>query len=301
MFAVGGDRSDADRSPADPGQASDLLEEALRCRMQVGVDGGAPYAAVRGTVKVSAPCGLWLTNDCASAAAARTGCSAVARSRSQWLLIGALAGCEVDGTPQSGRSCDGGPLGGGLLGVGGRRGGGCSRSRRTERTHDYGLPSLHRRGHRHRYLPHPGCVRPLLPGLACVGRGGPGTTLPTDFAVLPNSRFDGEYCSGRGDLGMSVPMTRPQCDRLGVAVLYSATTPGRYATEVSGAPAAPPGAAHLRAEQSSPSLRARSVESNPIDAVYKPACTLGPRCAPPSARRWRWMADGSTPRAIRRP
>lgn len=54
-------------------------------------------------------------------------------------------------------------------------------------------------------------------------------------------------------------------------VVYSATKPGNYATEVGNALAAHPGAKYLRTDHSCPSLRQESNEGNPIYAVYKPA------------------------------
>lgn len=76
---------------------------------------------------------------------------------------------------------------------------------------------------------------------------------------------------GAGDLGLSAPITKPTCDGLGIVVVYSATNPSTYATEVGNALAAHPGAKYLRTDESCPSLRQQSDEGNPIYAVYKPA------------------------------
>ncbi|MCJ0901081.1 hypothetical protein MTX38_28730 [Rhodococcus sp. ARC_M13] len=81
----------------------------------------------------------------------------------------------------------------------------------------------------------------------------------------------GDTDGGSGDLGLSTPITPPTCDGLGIVVVYSATKPGNYATEVGNALAAHPGAKYLRTDHSCPSLRQESKEGNPIYAVYKPA------------------------------
>lgn len=72
----------------------------------------------------------------------------------------------------------------------------------------------------------------------------------------------------RGDLGLSVPQTKPACDGSGIVVLHSATDPAQYVEEISSALAAHPGASYLRTDSSCPSLRQQSVEGNPIYAVY---------------------------------
>lgn len=74
-----------------------------------------------------------------------------------------------------------------------------------------------------------------------------------------------------GDLGLSVPMTRPSCDGRGIVVLYSAVTQGQYEQEVSSALARSPGASYLRTDQSCPSLRQRDPSGNVIYAVYRPS------------------------------
>lgn len=79
------------------------------------------------------------------------------------------------------------------------------------------------------------------------------------------------YQAAYGDLGLSVPMTRPACDGLGIALLFSSVSPGAYAGEIQQALDSYPGASYLRTDQACPSLTQRSDSGNPIYAVYVPA------------------------------
>ncbi len=72
-------------------------------------------------------------------------------------------------------------------------------------------------------------------------------------------------------LNVSVPMSHPPCDGLGIVVLANAVTPGRYDAEVQRFLNMFPGASYLRTDESCPSLRRRDDEGNPIYAVYRPA------------------------------
>lgn len=74
-----------------------------------------------------------------------------------------------------------------------------------------------------------------------------------------------------GDLGLSIPMTRPACDGMGIVVIGSVTTPGQYAAGVQRYLNAHPGALYLRTDLACPSLRQRSDAGNPIYAVFYPA------------------------------
>lgn len=74
-----------------------------------------------------------------------------------------------------------------------------------------------------------------------------------------------------GDLGLSVPMTRPACNGMGIVVLGSVTTPGQYAAGVQRYLDAYPGASYLRTDLACPSLRQESDGGNPIYAVFYPA------------------------------
>gem|GEM_PF-4572209 len=94
-----------------------------------------------------------------------------------------------------------------------------------------------------------------------------------------------------GDLGLSVPISRPACDGRGIVVYHSAV--GNYASEVSAALAANPGASYLRTDQSCPSLRQRDEYGNVIYAVYRPSgysksqlCSDLASAPPNSYARW---------------
>ncbi len=74
-----------------------------------------------------------------------------------------------------------------------------------------------------------------------------------------------------GDLGLSVPMTRPACDGAGAVFLFAAVTPGAYASEIQHALNAFPGSRYLRTDLACTSLYQSSDDGNPIYAVYRPA------------------------------
>ena len=74
-----------------------------------------------------------------------------------------------------------------------------------------------------------------------------------------------------GDLGLTVPMTRPACDGTGVVFLFASVTPGAYAGEIQYALNRFPGSRYLRTDQACASLYQSSDAGNPIYAVYRPA------------------------------
>lgn len=74
-----------------------------------------------------------------------------------------------------------------------------------------------------------------------------------------------------GDLGLSVPMSRPACDGTGIVVLASVITPGQYAQGVQRALNVHPGASYLRTDQACPSLRQATESGDAIYAVYRVA------------------------------
>ena len=112
----------------------------------------------------------------------------------------------------------------------------------------------------------------------------------------------GDLSSPSGDLGVSVPMSRPSCDGRGIVVLYSAVTPGAYAEEISAALTQFPGASYLRTDMACPSLRARDENGNVIYAVYRPSgysqqelCADVRAAGPPAYGRWLdYTSDPST-------
>lgn len=74
-----------------------------------------------------------------------------------------------------------------------------------------------------------------------------------------------------GDLGLNIPISRPECDGMGIVVFVSLVTPGMYAAEVQRGLSLHPGSSYLRTDQACPSLRQATEEGNPIYAVYQPA------------------------------
>lgn len=71
-----------------------------------------------------------------------------------------------------------------------------------------------------------------------------------------------------GDLGLSVPMSRPACDASAAVFLFASTTPGAYEAEIQDALNRFPGSSYLRTDQSCPSL-VQASNGNPIYAVYR--------------------------------
>ena len=74
-----------------------------------------------------------------------------------------------------------------------------------------------------------------------------------------------------GDLGLTQPMSKPNCDAQGIVVLGNITTPGLYPAGVQQLLDAHPGAFYLRTDQSCPSLRQKDDEGDPICTVFRPA------------------------------
>ncbi len=74
-----------------------------------------------------------------------------------------------------------------------------------------------------------------------------------------------------GDLALGRPLRRPACDGRFIVVVGSAVEPDLYGDDVAALLDTHPGASYLLAEDSCPSLRARTAEGDSIYAVY-----LGP-------------------------
>jgi serine/threonine-protein kinase len=74
-----------------------------------------------------------------------------------------------------------------------------------------------------------------------------------------------------GDLDLNRPLRRPPCDGRFIVVVGSAIDPVLYRPDVAALLNTHPGASYLLAEDSCPSLRARTAEGDSIYAVY-----LGP-------------------------
>lgn len=97
----------------------------------------------------------------------------------------------------------------------------------------------------------------------------PGSNRQTAAQATPEVGSDTPQPDG--DLGLKVPMSRPQCDGMGIVVLMSLVTPGRYADEARRALSQYPGSSYLRTDRACPSLRQATEQGNPIYAVYRTA------------------------------
>ena len=114
--------------------------------------------------------------------------------------------------------------------------------------------------------------------VAAAGRNAYGKWL--DSTSDPNKGISCGAELPQGDLGLSVPMSRPACDGTGIVILGSVTTPGRYREGVAAALSKFPGASYLRTDMSCPSLRQADDEGDPIYAIYQVAGrTSGEVCA----------------------
>jgi hypothetical protein len=80
----------------------------------------------------------------------------------------------------------------------------------------------------------------------------------------------------QGDLGLSVPMTKPACDGTGIVLLFASVTPSTYAQEIQQALDEFPNSSYLRTDQACPSLTQATAAGDPIYAVYRVA---GPNAA----------------------
>ncbi|EON34000.1 Serine protein kinase /threonine protein kinase [Gordonia terrae C-6] len=110
---------------------------------------------------------------------------------------------------------------------------------------------------------------------------GPGPSTGVPRTIVP------------GDLGLTVPMTRPACDGTGIVVVANAIAPGNYPGEVQSYLNRYPGASYLRTDQSCPSLKQVSDVGTPIYAVYYVAgptlddiCTLRNRIGGAAYGKW---------------
>lgn len=80
-----------------------------------------------------------------------------------------------------------------------------------------------------------------------------------------------------GDLGLDTPISTPPCDGRTVTFVVNATTPGRYAEQVSAALSQYPGSQYLRTDQSCSSLR-QDLNGNAIYGVYLEGTSLTDIC-----------------------
>ncbi|MDR2281238.1 MAG: protein kinase, partial [Gordonia sp. (in: high G+C Gram-positive bacteria)] len=98
-------------------------------------------------------------------------------------------------------------------------------------------------------------------------------TTVTETATRPSTT------RGRNDLGLSTPITVPECDGQSILIVYNATTPGQYEQEIGAALAANPGAKYLRTDNSCSSMRQAYDDGSPIYAVYYEGSSLAATCA----------------------
>jgi serine/threonine protein kinase len=120
----------------------------------------------------------------------------------------------------------------------------------------------------------------VLAGMALVGlviisaaifgaQSGEGSSATTTPSYRAPTAAPSANARPVGDLGLDVPMSTPPCDGRGIVILSSATTPGRYAQDISRALAQYSGSSYLLTERTCKSLRAR-VDGASIYAVYRP-------------------------------
>jgi serine/threonine-protein kinase len=106
------------------------------------------------------------------------------------------------------------------------------------------------------------------------------TQTAPPVTVAPSRPKASEAPANSGDLGLSTPMSFPNCDGQGIVILGSVTTPGLYAAGVQRLLDAHSGAFYLRTDQTCPSLRPATEEGNPIYAVFDlGGTTSGELCA----------------------
>ncbi len=98
-------------------------------------------------------------------------------------------------------------------------------------------------------------------------------TTVTETAIRPTTARD------RNDLGLSTPITVPECNGQSILIVFNATTPGRYEEQVGAALAANPGAEYLRTDNSCSSMRQAYDDGSPIYAVYYEGSSVAATCA----------------------
>ena len=143
-------------------------------------------------------------------------------------------------------------------------------------------------------LPAPPPATTVAAATLTVTAPAPVTTPAAGDPGIPRGR------STAGDLGLSVPMTRPACDGTGVVFLFAAVTPGAYAGEIQYALDKFPGSRYLRTDQACSSLYQSSDDGNPIYAVYRPAgSTSATLCAAVAAAGGdaygKWLDNSTDP------
>ena len=113
----------------------------------------------------------------------------------------------------------------------------------------------------------------------------------------------GASAAGSGDLGLTVPISRPACDGTGIVLLLASVTPGAYAAEIQAGLDANPGSSYLRTDQACSSLSQATADGNPIYAVYRVAgADQGEVCAAVRAAGGgaygKWLDNTTSPSSV---
>ncbi len=113
----------------------------------------------------------------------------------------------------------------------------------------------------------------------------------------------GASAAGSGDLGLTVPISRPACDGTGIVLLLASVTPGAYAAEIQAGLDANPGSSYLRTDQACSSLSQATADGNPIYAVYRVAgADQGAVCAAVRAAGGgaygKWLDNTTSPSSV---
>lgn len=114
---------------------------------------------------------------------------------------------------------------------------------------------------------------PATAAVSISSESAPPTTVTEEPPIVPVAPIPPPTVASpaRGDLQLPTRMTVPACDGTGIVVLYSATNPASYSTEVAALLASNPGAQYLRTDNACSSLRQQTSDGNAIYAVYRPA------------------------------
>ncbi|MGQ0479900.1 MAG: hypothetical protein ACT4O0_02550 [Pseudonocardia sp.] len=126
--------------------------------------------------------------------------------------------------------------------------------------------------------PLPEAPPPAAPPVPAPGPSAAGTPVP---APGPSAAPPGaDQADASGDLGLSVPISRPRCEGGFGVFIAAAVRPDAYRSEVADALSRHTGASYLLAEQACSSLRGRTAAGHSIYAVYYgPYPTLRAACA----------------------
>lgn len=113
------------------------------------------------------------------------------------------------------------------------------------------------------------------------------TTVPSPTPTSPSPQVEASApvtappAPATGDLGLTVPMSRPACDGSAILIVASANDPSQYAGEVQRMLNRYPGTSYVRTDQACTSLRQRMDTGELIYAIYYPTggSSLDAACA----------------------